>query len=170
MANSSKAAVTVDKDGKTTQGSDTASFSSDSDWKEELFQSAWEDGQNQNYQDAIAGYTKVIELDAKYASAYNGLGDCFYELGNYQGAVKEYMKAIELGPEYAAPSYHGLGFCYERMGNYQEAIQNFTKAIKLDPKSASAYRHRSICFRGLGNYPDAIKDFILEQLLKWKIK
>ena len=52
------------------------------------------------FKSAIADYTKAIEYDPNYASAYNNRGTSKDELNDYQGAITDYTKAIELKPDY----------------------------------------------------------------------
>ena len=51
-----------------------------------------------NYNKAIECYRKAIELDPKYASAWNHMGGAYVQLGDYQKAVECFQKAVELKP------------------------------------------------------------------------
>ena len=52
-----------------------------------------------DYQEAIAGYDKAIELNPKDVRAYYNRGNAKYELKQYQEAIADYDKAIELNPK-----------------------------------------------------------------------
>ena len=83
---------------------------------------------------AVDAYTKAIELNPKFAEAYNDRGVAYADLGNPTRAIKDYNKAIQLNP-HALP-YNNRGVTYSKLGNYQQAINDFNKAIELDPQYA----------------------------------
>ncbi|MBK8539506.1 MAG: tetratricopeptide repeat protein [Ardenticatenia bacterium] len=93
-----------------------------------------------SYLDAIDLYSRAIELDPKYASAYLSRGIASERLGAYQRALKDYGPAIELDPK-DAYAYHGRGVAYANLGSIN-ALEGYSRAIELDPKYASAYRNR----------------------------
>src|SRR5215813_7867549 len=59
---------------------------------------------NENYQKgdfaaAAADYTRAIELDPKYADAYQQRADVWEKTKQYDSALKDIQKAIELAPK-----------------------------------------------------------------------
>ena len=73
----------------------------------EWFEKGYKLDESGNYTDAEKAYSKAIELNPQYASAYINRGVAYDKLGNYQQAIKDYNKAIELNPQEA-------GFYYNR--------------------------------------------------------
>ena len=55
-----------------------------------------------DYQGAIADYTKVIEINPQFASAYSIRGTSKYLLGDLKGACDDARKAADLGDERSA--------------------------------------------------------------------
>ena len=51
----------------------------------------------QDYQGAIADYTKAIELNPNYADAYANRGIAKYNLNDMKGCCSDFRKAISLG-------------------------------------------------------------------------
>jgi Flp pilus assembly protein TadD len=94
---------------------------------------------------AEAAYRKAIELDPKWASPWNNLGNMLLEhLGRPAEAEAAYRKAIELDPKWAYP-WNNLGtVLQDHLGRPAEAEAAYRKAIELDPKYASPWH-------GLGN-------------------
>ena len=86
------------------------------------------------YDDALADYTKTIELNPRGALAYNFRADLYKELKRYDEAFADYEKAIELEPgnEFM---YQDLGELYEKLKQYDKAIADYTKVIELFPTS-----------------------------------
>jgi Flp pilus assembly protein TadD len=93
---------------------------------------------NIGYQEAIPYFRKAIELDPKYAKAYNGLGYALDGQGKYGEAVAADRKAIELNPT-NGEAYNNLGAALNGQGKYQDAIAAFRKAIEVQPDYALAY-------------------------------
>jgi len=63
---------------------------------EEFFNSAVEKKQLGYLEEAIADYTKAIELDPEYVWAYNNRGFAKKNLGQYQEAIADFTKAIKI--------------------------------------------------------------------------
>jgi tetratricopeptide (TPR) repeat protein len=93
---------------------------------------------NIGYQEAIPYFRKAIELDPKYAKAYNGLGYALDGQGKYGEAVAADRKAIELNPA-NAEAYNNLGNALKNQGNAGEAVAAYRKAIEIQPDYALAY-------------------------------
>ena len=53
---------------------------------------------NGAYEQAVADYTRAIQLDCSFAEAYFNRGVSYYELGMYEPAIADLTTAIELDP------------------------------------------------------------------------
>ena len=51
-----------------------------------------------NYQDAIDGYTKLIEIGPSNAEIYYSRGVAKHQIEDYQGAIFDYTEAIKIDP------------------------------------------------------------------------
>ena len=107
---------------------------------------------------AIAAYSRAIELNPELADAYNGRGAAYGSKREHDRAIEDYTKAIELDPEDAI-AYYNRGISYDEKGDVDRTIANYTKAIKLDPELADAYSNRGNAYREKGELESAIKDF-----------
>ena len=87
------------------------------------------------YENAIADYTKAIELDLENASAYSNRGNAYKNLGKYQEAITDFTKLIELNPKNSW-AYHNRGYSYDALGEHEKAEADYAKAIELDRESA----------------------------------
>lgn len=66
---------------------------------EEYFYKGNEESEKGDYSNALADYTKSIELEPNAPSAYNNRANVYNLLKKYDDAVKDYSKAIELKPD-----------------------------------------------------------------------
>ena len=85
---------------------------------------------NKDFDSAIINFTKAIELDPKYAAAYNGRGGAYGSLKKYPEAIADCTKAIKLDPTDAI-AYNNRGIAYKALGKTIEAEADFAKAKSL---------------------------------------
>jgi tetratricopeptide (TPR) repeat protein len=111
-----------------------------------------------NLTQAIADYTKAIEIDSKHAKAYNNRGNIYGKQGNLTQAITDYTKAVEIDSKYK-DAYYNRGNNYGKQGNFTQAIVDYTKAVEIDSKYAAAYINRGIAYQTQGNLQQAIADF-----------
>jgi superkiller protein 3 len=89
------------------------------------------------YNEAIDAFQKAIEIDPKYAYAYNNMGIALRKQGKYNDAIAAYKKAIEVDPK-DAYAYNNMGVALNEQKRYNEAVASYQKAIELDPADTSA--------------------------------
>ena len=109
------------------------------------------------YDEAIADYTRAIELDPKDANAFVNRGNAKYLKRNHDEAIADYTKAIDLDPK-SGGAWTGRGNAKYRMRSYDEAIVDYTRAIELDPNSAVAWTGRGNAKEQKLQYDEAISD------------
>ncbi len=112
---------------------------------------------SRSWDEAIALYTKAIELNPGNADAYFQRGIA-REMANKIGdAIKDYEKTLELSPNhYLAMEY--LAKLYEAKGEYAKAVDVYAQALPLvnDPKWKSIIRvWISEAHRKISEAPDA---------------
>ena len=73
------------------------SFSSFGQTSAQYFKSGFDKFEAKDYYGAIADYTKAIELDPNYRSAYKNRGISKENLGDLKGACADWKKAAALG-------------------------------------------------------------------------
>jgi tetratricopeptide (TPR) repeat protein len=60
------------------------------------------------YDEALADYTRAIELDPSDAEFFGSRGQAYQAIGRYDEALADFNRAIELDPNYR-PQQGGLG-------------------------------------------------------------
>ncbi|HRZ39538.1 MAG TPA: tetratricopeptide repeat protein, partial [Candidatus Omnitrophota bacterium] len=108
--------------------------------------------------DAITVYTKAIDLDSKFVSAYNNRGIVYGRMGQLTEAMTDYTRAIEFDSKYAV-AYSNRGNVYGALGQFTEAVSDETKAIQLNPKLTIAYFFRGMAYIELRRLAEASADF-----------
>ena len=84
-------------------------------------------GQNDQ---AIADFTKAIEINPRFAYAYYNRGNAYGEKGQHDKAISDYNKAIEINPRYAE-AHSNRGVAYDAKGNMKKACSDWKRACEL---------------------------------------
>ena len=116
------------------------------------------------WNEAIAEYNKAIELNPKFAYAYNDRGLAHFDKGQYDQALSDFTKAIQLNPRFAG-AYINRGMAYDRKGQYDQAISDYDKVIEMTPKFAGAYNNRAVAHYLKRKYGKAWEDVYKAQSL-----
>jgi tetratricopeptide (TPR) repeat protein len=94
---------------------------------------------------AIREFNMAIDIDPKYAKAYNNRGGLYNNKGQHDLAINDYNKAIEIDPEFA-DAYNNRGLSHDIKEQYDLAISDYNKAIEIDPKNGKAYNYRGLVY------------------------
>jgi tetratricopeptide (TPR) repeat protein len=100
---------------------------------------------------------KAIELDPKYAGAWNNRGATYLFLRQHDKALADYSKAIELDPK-LVKAWSNRGLAYFILHQDDKALPDLNKAIELDPKYAPAWDYRGEIYHRLHQYDKALAD------------
>jgi tetratricopeptide (TPR) repeat protein len=92
---------------------------------------------------AVASYSKAIEIDPGHKTAYNGLGNALGELGEMDQAIASYRQAIAIDPR-DNEAHHGLGNVLSDLGEIDQAIASYRKAIEMNQENSEVYRSLSM--------------------------
>ena len=113
----------------------------------------------ENYEKAIADYTKALTIHPGYANAYFNRGIVYLRTEKHPKALMDFTRAIKMDPEDAS-AYNHRGIIYSKLKIYRKAVVDFNKAIKLDPAYAAAYYRRGMLYKKTGDKLNADKDFL----------
>ncbi|HEY2469514.1 MAG TPA: tetratricopeptide repeat protein [Terracidiphilus sp.] len=94
------------------------------------------------YHAAIKHFGHAIELDPKFARAYDNLGLCYYYENQNDLAVANFQKAIELERVSANPSpwpYLNLGITQQFLNQLPESEKSLREALRVDPDFIKAH-------------------------------
>ena len=108
-------------------------------------------------EEAIAHFSKSIELAPNNDEGYAWRGLEEIKLRRYDDAIDDYTQAIAINPKEPA-YYKSRGLAYARQGDPEHALADNGKAIDLAPDDASAYVNRANVYVALKNFDAAIAD------------
>ena len=84
------------------------------------------------WEDALADYNRVLEIDPQDAMAYNNRGNAKAGEKSWQDALKDYLKAAELEPEFALARANAALMTYQ-VGEHQSALQQMRNLVRKYP-------------------------------------
>jgi tetratricopeptide (TPR) repeat protein len=91
----------------------------------------------QYLENAVAAYTKAIQLDPQYRNAYYHRGYMYFTAQNAEPAISDFQKVIELDPKHAE-AYFQLGSLFEAYEDWSQAARYYRKATELKPDWSEA--------------------------------
>ena len=91
--------------------------------------------QAEKYDEAIALYSKAIEMDGTNHVFYSNRTAAYTKKGDYENALKDAKKTVELKSDWGK-GYSRLGatLCY--LERYSEALEAYKDGLKHDPENA----------------------------------
>lgn len=111
------------------------------------------------FQEAVADFSKAIDLGRETVELYRDRGTAYYNLGQYYQAIADLTQALALDPSGKA-LHKNRGGAYYRLAQFEAALADFSQAIAIDPKDAGAYVNRALTHGRLGETEQALEDFI----------
>ncbi len=90
--------------------------------------------------EAIAGYSRAIELRPDFPEACYNLGNVFAALGRLDQAAERYARVLALSP-HSAHAHNNLGVVRKEQGRSEEAAACFGRATELDPDFPDAHNN-----------------------------
>ena len=92
------------------------------------------------YEDAIAAFGAILEIDPDFALAYAGMGDALFRMRRYDDALAALARAVSLQPDLpVAGAVHRLmGRSEQELGRPDEALPHYQRALEIDPEDAQA--------------------------------
>ena len=115
--------------------------------------------------DAIADYSKAIELDHEYYYGYANRGMVYYHQKKYTSAMDDFSKAIELKPEYLSPFYFRGKIKVLQSGSYQAASEDLEKVLAATQASPTTQTAFIYLYRG---EPEKGFDLLLQLVTSMK--
>jgi tetratricopeptide (TPR) repeat protein len=110
------------------------------------------------YQEALADYSKAIELDPKSAEAWYNRGNIYGRMRQRDRAIADYSKAIKVDEKFA-PAWNNRGGYFNQLGQPDKAVADYSQAIKLQPKNPFFLFNRAHVYDRLDKPAKAVEDY-----------
>lgn len=91
---------------------------------------------NKQLTKAIKIFSEVIQLDPKWAEAWNKRATVLYMMGDYKASQKDIYKVLELEKRHFG-ALAGQGLVNIKLENYEKAIESYKKAKEIYPTMKS---------------------------------
>lgn len=88
------------------------------------------------YDEAIASYTRAIELDSTNAVFYSNRAAAYISKQDFNSAIADAERAIEIDPKFVR-AYSRLGHAHYSLGDYSLAAAAYRRGLTVDPNNAS---------------------------------
>lgn len=114
------------------------------------------------YPEAVAKLQRALELDPKFARAWDSLGLAFDMQSQTEQAYAALTKAADLNRTLPRPSAwppHDLGYLCLRMEKLSEAVNALEESLRFDPKLALAHYHLARVLEKQSRDPQAILEY-----------
>lgn len=106
---------------------------------------------------AQQAYRKAVDLNPRFARAWNNLGVIQDELGETEAAIASLRMAVSLKEDYSLARFN-LGAALINRGSYSDAAQSILRGLDLAPDDAASWARLSLCRAKLGQTTIAIQN------------
>jgi len=113
-------------------------------------------GFKQNYELAIAQFTKALQLDPTYSEAALYLGRTYNALYDEANAEKYFRLAIKLDPDYLE-AHSGLGAMLLDLADTDGAVREFNSVLQRKPNDPVTLTNLAQAYRMKGLYPESVE-------------
>lgn len=117
------------------------------------------------FEQALSGYDKVIELVPEFSEAYSNRGAIYFFRNEFDKAIADYNRAIGINPE-DERAINNRGSIYLQIGELDLALLDFDWVITANPENAEAYLGRALLKHRKKEYQASISDY--EKAIKIK--
>ena len=134
----------------------------DLDLLEEFFEQAQDLFDEENYEEAIIYYDKVLSIDSADFDALNGMALSLYNIGHPEEAITYFDKVLEINSSFIV-ALNGKAIALYDIGNHEEAITYFDKVLEIDSSDLEATYGKALALESLGRVEEAIAN--LEEII-----
>ena len=111
-----------------------------------------------NYENAIADFTKAIQLQPNNAASYFNLGNVYAQINAYNEAVFNFSMGLKIQPTDIKALFNRANIYADNHDN-NKALIDYTEVIRLKPDYAEALYNRGIIYNRMEEYDKSILDF-----------
>ena len=106
------------------------------------------------YEEAVAAFTKALELDPKMQVAQRNIEVAYYNTGYYDRRVAELKERLRVRADDREARWE-LGRAYALLGQSEEAIGEFTELLRYDESDIGAIVQLGLAEKAIGHLDEA---------------
>ncbi len=110
-----------------------------------------------SYNEALAAFQKVIQLDPNNADAYYFIASAYQNLGDVPKQEFNASEAVKRNTKFSGESYFIVGDAAQKSKNYNEAIEAYRKSLNAKPDYYPVYHNLSDIYRIQNRFEEAIE-------------
>jgi len=114
--------------------------------------------ENENYEEAILNFDKVLKIDQNHTSSLIKKGDALAMLGDNDMSIANYDLALEIEPKNQSALIAKARVLYFQ-GKYEEAIDNADKLLLINPENMVVLTLKGAALAAMGKSEEAIPYF-----------
>lgn len=115
--------------------------------------------QNQS-QRAVVQFERVIQIDPKFADAWNEAAYCYAKAGNFEKAFADMKRYTELVPNEPNPQ-DSFAEISRMAGRFDQAIEHYRKSLKIDPTFHESQLGLGDTYALMGDEPRARTEYAI---------
>jgi tetratricopeptide (TPR) repeat protein len=131
---------------------------SDTDKRDEFFQSGNDALDRGAFKDAIDHFTNALKADPAYAEALNNRGVAQIESGHPYEALLDYNQALSIRLDYDECRLN-RSYAFEFIGQYENALKDISYLSDQSPDSAYLHFYKGLVLTKMRSYRDALNSF-----------
>ena len=108
--------------------------------------------------EALEDFQAVVQKNANYALAYEGLGQAFLKMDKFDDAEKNFRHAVSLNND-LWQAHNFLGILCDRQRRFAEAVAEYTTAISLRSDQGYVFNNLGMSHYQNGEYEQAVLAF-----------
>ena len=103
------------------------------------------------FDEAIAGFSKAVELDPFHVQAHSNLGAAYYRSGKIVEAIEHFKMALKLKPELTTVRFN-LASLFLKTSRWEDAIRQFEEGLKYQAPTAKILTNLAFASQKIGNF------------------
>ncbi len=124
---------------------------------QDVFNKAYEAHANDDWDEAIAGYKKALELNDKLYNAVYNMGLAYKKKGDMENAKAFFRKSTVVQPR-LVKAWYMLALVHKELKEYKDSISAASHALDLDPGYDKAHYLLGLVY-GMSGRPDLAKGY-----------
>jgi arylsulfatase A-like enzyme/Tfp pilus assembly protein PilF len=111
------------------------------------------------YDEAIAGFDRIVQIDSRDPKPHVNLGAIYTEIKEYDNAIAHLEQAIVIDPEHNAMAHNLLGSVYLEQKMLEPAEEEFRVALKMRPRIPDAHYNLGVLYEEKGDLKEAMEEY-----------